>query len=88
MNEFPFDKRQEVYVSQVESQYYDELANWFTDPVKKIYIEGKISREKAERVQSEAAARSTPAAPDPAAGDPAAGDPAAGDPAAGDPAAG
>ncbi|MCA9176207.1 MAG: type IV pilus assembly protein PilM [Planctomycetales bacterium] len=43
VDEVPFDKRQELYISKVETQHYEDLKKWFTDPVKNIYIQGRLS---------------------------------------------
>jgi type IV pilus assembly protein PilM len=39
--DFPFDKRDELHILSVETQYFDDLSTWYTDFVKTRYQEGR-----------------------------------------------
>ncbi|MBM4000667.1 MAG: type IV pilus assembly protein PilM [Planctomycetes bacterium] len=37
----PYGKRQEIHIESIETQYMEDLATWWTDPMKQRYEEGK-----------------------------------------------
>ncbi len=82
-NVVPFAQRPELHIEYIESMYFPELQQWFTEPVRNRYLAGQTT-------DPDAAAATAPAVPaaNGAEGDPAAVDPAAVPPDGSDPAAG
>lgn len=75
----PFGERQTLYITAIESQYFEDLALWFTEPVKQRYLENEralaAEDEAAEgaanavgegAAPADAATEETPAAEEPA----------------------
>ncbi|MCA9155084.1 MAG: pilus assembly protein PilM [Planctomycetales bacterium] len=52
-NDYPYTKRPELYVDYVESKYFDDLSTYFTDEVKKKYLEGYGAIKEREKALAE-----------------------------------
>ncbi len=86
--QIPITERKELFIDYVESEYFDDLATWYTADVKKKYLRtlsGEIE-ELGDVDEGVDPAGVDPAGADPAGADPVGADPVGADPAGADPA--
>lgn len=53
VEELPFSQRQEIHVEQLETQYFDDLTEWFNEIVEKKYIDQMRNLSPADEPEGE-----------------------------------